>query len=75
LQWGKLSFVCQAGVKAVNQISQLKLCSHFWVVMERIERAVRFYQRALCNVPVNHGFADIGMAQQLFQGYNIDSLF
>jgi len=24
---------------------------------------------------VNHGSGDVGMAQQLFQGYNIDSLF
>jgi hypothetical protein len=46
-----------------------------FIVIQRIQRTVGLYQRALCHVQVNHGGGNVGMAKQLFEGYDIKPLF
>lgn len=36
---------------------------------------MRFYERALCHMQVNHGGGNIRMAQQFLEGNNIQALF
>ena len=44
-------------------------------VVQGIEWTVCFNEWTLSYVKVNHGGGDIGMAEQLFQGYDVQSLF
>ena len=42
------------------------------VIIERIQRAVRFNQRTLCHMQVDHGSGDFRMTKQFFEGNDID---
>jgi hypothetical protein len=44
-------------------------------VIKLVQWAVRFYKRALGHVKVDHGSGNIGMPQEFFKGYDIESLF
>jgi hypothetical protein len=44
------------------------------IVIQRIERTVRLYQRALCNMQVKHCRGDVSMTKKLFECYDIESL-
>ena len=61
--------------KRVTASASSNLVRMLGIVIERIQRAVRFNQRTLGYVKVNHVSGNIGMSKQLFKRYNVQSLF